>query len=193
MAINQGTALPIFLSTLTANAFLGISSPQLASGLANAISTYALSGIIATSVDTGVFGVGAGIGFDIILPSSTLAAAFIGTFPANLIAGPMSLPLINAISLGLMQVFAIANIITVSPTVGIGAGIVSLVPNPAISIPAFIGGFSAAGIVGVASQNLARAVAIGLDSVLTSAVGAVVIAGSPSVIPSAGVGVGKVF
>jgi hypothetical protein len=193
MAINQGTVLPIFLSTLAANTFLGISAPQLATGLANAITAYALSGITVSSVDVGVLGVGAGTGFGIVLPSSTLSASFTGTFPANTIAGPMTPALINAVSLGFMQVFAIANIITVNPTVGVGAGEVSLVPNPSISIPAFIGGFSAAGMVGVASQNLARAIAIGLDSVLPSAFGVIAIAGSPSIISSAGVGVGKIL
>jgi hypothetical protein len=190
MSLNPGTLIPIMQGALASFGIIGIYSPMLATGLANGLSLYATTGIRVVTVDTGTVGSGTGIGTSIILPSPAIATAMSGTFPSHTIAGIYAPTLIGAISLGFMQSFVIALVTTVDPSVGVGVGVVKLVPNPAVSSMSFISGFIAAGIVGIYSSVLAQAVAEGLDIALLSATGVTVIAGPPSPSPSSGIGIG---
>jgi hypothetical protein len=191
MPLDPGTVGGIMLASLSANALIGVSSPQLSQGIANGLSLYASTGLTVITVDAGVLGAGTGTGIGFILPPPTLLGAFTATFPANGILGVSAPLLINALSLGLSQAFATALINTINPIVGVGAGVVIAIPNPAASIAAFIAGFASAGMVGPSSIPLATAIASGLDSALPSGTGIIAIAGSPSIIPTAGAGFGK--
>lgn len=187
------TAIPANTAILAANLAVschGISVPQLALGVANGLAQYASSGLIVLTVDTGVLGAGKGTGIGMILPPPVLISSLIASFAGAIIIGPFSAPVATCIGIGISQILATAIINTVNPTVGVGAGVATLIPNPVVSIPIFIAAFKAAGLLGIASITMATAVAVGLDSALPTAKGVIVIAGSPSIISSAGAGTG---
>jgi hypothetical protein len=191
MPLDPGSITAVMTSSLIGASIAGIGSAQLATGIANGLSLYASSGLTVISIDTGVLGAGTGVGVGIILPTPVLIGAFTGTFPAGGIAGIMAPALISALSIGFTQAFATAIINTVNPTVGVGAGIVTPVPKSVVSVPAFIAGFASAGMIGISAIPLATAIAQGLDIGLVSGKGVIAIAGSPSIYPSAGSGLGK--
>jgi len=184
------TLTQIVLGSLVSNGIIGTSAPQLASGLANGLSIYAQTGITVQSVDTGTLGAGIGTGTGIIV-SPAITASMIAAFTANGIIGSIAIPLANAVAISFTQAFATALINTVSAGVGVGSGLVVLVPNPGVSSGIFFAGLTSAGLMGISKIQLATAVAAGLDQILPSCTGVVVIAGPPSISPGASVGVGK--
>ena len=192
MSLDPSSISVIMKANLASNTIIGISSSQLALGIANGLSLYAISGMNAISVDVGTLGAGTGIGFGIILPTPVLLTSMFSAFSGFGIVGVSASLIVNAISIGFTQSFALASINTVNPIVGIGSGVITITPNPEISSVSFVSGFISAGIVGVSSAQLATAISVGLDAALPSAKGVVAIVGSPSTIPSAGGGFGKV-
>jgi hypothetical protein len=192
MPLDPITVSGMVLVNETANLLIGVSNIQLALGVANGLFMYATAGLTAQTIDVGVFGTGVGVGVGIILPPPVLASAFATTFPPAPVIGIAAPSLINALSVGLSIAFATAIITTVHPTVGSGAGVVTPIPNTGVSIPAFIAGFTSAGLLGIGAKTLATAIATGLDMALPSGKGAVVISGSASIAPSSGVGFGKI-
>jgi hypothetical protein len=179
----------ILASCLESASCIGVSSSQLALGIATGLEIYSDS-IIVTSVDVGTLGAGTGTGFTVMLDPPGLISTMTTAFADSAIAGVMAVAIATAISVGLVQVFAFAQIQTVNPTVGVGTGVCLLTPNPVASAAAFVTGFISAGLVGVSSAAMATAVSVGLDSALPSAIAEIVIAGSPSIVPSSGAGVG---
>lgn len=177
----------ILTASLVGATLHGISVPQVALGIATGLATYA-PGIVVVTVDTGVLGAGKGTGIGMIMPPPV--PQMIAAFTSAALIGIFSAPAATGVALGLSQIFATAIVNTVDPLVGVGAGVATAIPNPALSIPAFIAGFKAAGLLGIASITMATAVAVGLDTALPIAKGVTVIAGSPSPFPSAGPGVG---
>jgi hypothetical protein len=190
MPMDPVTLTQIVLGSLVSNGIIGTSAPQLASGLANGLSIYAQTGITVQSVDTGTLGAGIGTGTGIIV-SPAITASMIAAFTANGIIGSIAIPLANAVAISFTQAFATALINTVSAGVGVGSGLVVLVPNPGVSSGIFFAGLTSAGLMGISKIQLATAVAAGLDQILPSCTGVVVIAGPPSISPGASVGVGK--
>lgn len=190
--MDPGTLTPIVISNLASVGMLGSSASQLAAGLANGLSIYATTSIIFQSVDIGTLGSGVGSGVGILVPPA-ITASMVGSFAANGMLGVMSSPLATGIAQAFMQSFALATISTFSPTVGVGTGTGVCVPNPGASIGIFAAAFASAGMLGISALQLATAVATGLDSILPSSTGAVVITGSPSNSPSSSTGLGKLL
>ncbi len=190
--MDPGTLLVIMEANLRAVGMSGPMLSQLAGGLAGGLSAYNSSGITFMSNDVGIIGVGAGVGFSVIVPPS-IFPAMEATFSAHGISGPMSGSTIFGVANGMIDSFLQAGIITVSPTVGLGAGVGFCVPSPGASSGIFALAFKAAGMVGPKSVDLASAVAEGLDLVLPTSTGNVAVLGPPLILPSAGIGVGKLL
>ena len=191
MPMDVGTLLPIFTSALASHAMIGTSVPQLAQGLADGLSMYALSGIQVLSVDVGTVGAGTGTGAGIILAQPILGQALASTFSSHGMVGTFSPIITDAIAMGVSLGLLGAIINTVNAGVGVGAGTVQLLPTPGVGTAMFSAAFLSAGIVGVFGPIMADAVAMGIDLALPSAVGVIVIAGPPAPAPGAGAGTGK--
>lgn len=184
----------IMTANLAANAFFGITVPQLAGAFGLGFSSYMVSGPVIQTTDTGTLGAGVGTGPGLILDPLILISSLNATFTAQGIIGAQRTQLINAVALTVSASLPTGIITTASAGVGVGAGIVtSVIPNPALSVPTMIGSFTSFGLLGVLSANLATAIALGIDQALPSSQGAVVIAGPPNIIPGAGVGIGKIL
>lgn len=178
---------------LASSACIGISNAQVALGVATGLATYAGGGLVLVSVDVGTLGAGVGTGPGLILPPPAIIGPMIASFAGAVILGIFSAPVATAIGTALSTVLATGIITTVSAGVGVGTGVVKAIPNPGVSVPAFIAGFKAAGLLGIASITMATAVAAGLDIGLAAATGAVVITGPASPLPGSGAGVGKII
>lgn len=192
MPMDPATLTPIMTGALLANGLLGPSSPQLAAGLASGLSIYAQTAILVQTTDVGTLGAGKGTGIGVIVPPA-ITASMLGSFSAAGMLGPMTPPLATAVATAFTLAFAQAGVNTVSAGVGVGAGKVTLIPSPGASVGIFMAGFTSAGMVGVNVAQLAAAVANGLDMTLPSCTGVVVIVGPPSILPGAGLGIGKLI
>jgi hypothetical protein len=190
MPLDPGTITGIMNANMVANGLLGPSVTQLAGAIGNALSQYAGSGLTAISVDTGLVGSGTGIGAGMLIAPSLFQAALQGTFAGALIIGPSAPLLINAISMGFSQALATAIINTTNVGVGVGAGVVSLIPSS--GGPTFVAAFKAAGMAGPSSTNMATAVGTGFDIAIPAAKGIIAVAGPAGPAPSAGAGQGKI-
>lgn len=194
MAILSPAVAAILRGTLSGNSIFGISSTQLALGIANGFSQYVLSTPVVTTADVGSLGAGAGVGFGLTVPLPQFVAALQATMTANGINGPMRTPLVNAVTQGLSQALLAAQIVTTHAGTAVGTGtVVGIATFPATSVPLMITGFAGAGIVGVSSAGLATAIAQAVDQILPSAKGQVVIAGPSSPLPGGGAGIGKIL
>jgi uncharacterized membrane protein (DUF485 family) len=176
----------IFFNNLSASNLNGLAIPQMSLGLAMGLENYANKGLTAQSADVGTIGVGKGVGIGFLVTAQVLSAAFYGTFLAHNILGIASPSVINALALSFNQCFLGAAITTNSATVGIGTGIVKAVTDTKASKDAFEAGMKSGSILGSASSRFIQDVAEGLDIALNTGVGAIVIGGAPSIIPSAG-------
>src|SRR5271157_2787297 len=187
MPIDPGTTTPIFIASLAANAQIGSSATQLASGLAFGLFQYTQSGMIVTSIDAGTLGVGIGIGPSVILAEPILLAALTASFIGHGIVGPIMPLQANAVALGVSASLALAIINTISPLVGLGAGKLQLIPNGTGGL-IFTAAFKEAGLIGSSSMNMATAIGLALDAVMPSATGVIAIVGPPSIAPGVCIG-----
>lgn len=192
MPINPTTVTPIMEVSLISGGLIGPSSLQMATGLANGLTTYVTTGIIVQSIDIGTLGAGTGTGLGVIVPP-VLVESMIASFIAHGIIGIFSIPMATAVATGFMESFLLGLVETVSAGVGVGVGEAFMIPNSGVSIPAFISGLSSAGMVGPNIIQLASAVAQGLDQVLPISMSTLVIAGPPNILPGAGTGTGKIL
>jgi len=190
MPVTSAITTPLFLANLASSALVGISTPQLALAVATGFEIYCGSGLMVNSIDVGTLGAGAGLGVGMILAPPALIGSFTSTFAASGLLGIMAPSLIIALATSFSLVLAQAEVITVSAGVGVGTGVSSLIPNPASSLAAYTAGFAAAGLVGLSSIQLITAISLGFDTVAPTALGVVVIAGPPSILPGAGKGTG---
>jgi hypothetical protein len=190
MPMDPGTLTPIFLANLVSVGLIGPSTIQLATGLANGTSIYANTAIQFQSVDAGTLGAGVGLGAGVIVPPAIIQA-MIGSFTAHGILGPFSIPTATGVAQGMQMSFALAIVQTVAAGVGLGAGVGFCIPNPGASTGIFMAAFTAAGMLGPSTIQLASAVAVGLDLVLPASIAPVVIVGPPNILPGAGTGIGK--
>lgn len=193
MPLDPISLTPIFTSALLASGEIGIGTPQLALGLATGLSIYAHSGIIVISTDVGLLGAGVGVGAGVIIPPTQLLNALVPLMASGLIVGPFSPVTASAIALGMSMALLTAGIITVNAGVGVGAGKVQLIPNPAVSVPTFIQAFASVGMTGIMSPSLATAVALALDICLPTGIAVVGIVGAAGPLPGAGAGVGSLL
>lgn len=192
MPIDPGTTTPIFIASLLSNGQIGPGIGQLAGGLALGLFQYAQAGISVNSIDAGTLGAGTGIGPSIILPSPILQTALLASFVGHGIIGPMMPAQVNAIATGVSAALALAIVQTLDPLVGVGAGKLQLIPNGTGSA-IFAAAFLESGLAGPQSSKLATAVGLGLDAVIAAAIGVLAIVGPPSIIPSGGLGIGKII
>lgn len=196
MPVNQGTVLPIFQANLLGKGFAGISSPLLATALANATTSYWLTGIEVNTVDKGTAGAGAGAGipgFTAILPSSSINGLMLSSLEGSQFFGAKIPELAIALSNSFSSIFFISSAITAHPSVGVGSGTVFLKPNPGVSNSVFPASFRGAGLNGDQSIKLAIAIANGLNQAIPSARGEVPIVGPPSPTGSSGKGIGRLI
>jgi len=183
----------IVRTALLSAGLVGKSSGQLSLGLSNALCMYGKTGMAVSTIDVGTLGVGKGIGVGVLLAQPVLAATLASSLSAGGIIGLSAVQLVSGISTGYSMALAAALINTAHPSVGVGTGKLQIMPNTVVAISIFNTAFKAAGLVGPSSIPLATAIAKGLDMALPSAIGFVAIAGSPNIIPSAGIGSGKLL
>ena len=183
----------LVLGNLAGNAILGISSPQLATAIAVGFVSYAQTALIATSVDFGTLGAGTGVAPIITIAPPAIIGPLLGTLTAAGVNGVMKIPLANAVGQAISTALLSAQVTTVNTGVGTGAGKVTLVPNPGASIGLMVAAFAGAALLGISAAGLAAAIAQGIDAGLPSATAIVAIVGSPNIVPSGGVGIGKVI
>jgi hypothetical protein len=192
MSVTPATTLPLFEAGMAGNSLIGSEVTQLATGLANGISIYVQSGLIVESIDAGTLGAGTGIGIGISLPEPTILAAISSFMSGEDILGQMAFPLASAIAFGISASFGIAQVSTINPTVGVGAGKLQLVPV-GTGAAIFASAFAGSGLIGTSSPRLSSAVGAGLDSIVAASIGVITIVGSPSNIPSSGLGIGRIL
>lgn len=169
---------------------LGTGRTNLSMGLSTGLSLYSTTQVTVNSVDVGTAGVGVGTGIGIIVPPS-FPLSMIGYFQSNNMNGIFSPVIANAIAVGFMEAYALALINTASASVGVGAGVATLSPNPSVSLDIFYSNLISFGISGQQARSLASAVSGALDTTLPLCTGVLAILGTPSIVPSAGSGVGK--
>jgi hypothetical protein len=125
------------------------------------------------------------------IPTPLLTTNLLVAYAANGHLGPMApleaVGIGNGISLGAVQ----GLIQTVNPTVGVGLGVGKISGPPAFS--SLMQGFSSVGIKGQGASQKANAISIALMVTLTAMVYPIPIVGAGSILPSAGVGTGKII
>lgn len=193
MALLPPPVTGILLANMAGQSILGISAVQMATAVSLGFCGYMVSAPVITTADVGTLGAGAGIGFGLILPPPSLASSLRSSFEAHSIQGANKDMLVAALASGVSQSLLLAQILTVNAGTALGTGkVVSVAPVPVVSIPMMIAAFVGSGLLGVASFNLASAIAQGIDQALPQAQGQVVIAGPSSPFPGGGVGLGRV-
>jgi hypothetical protein len=190
MALDPVTITGIFTSSMNANSLLGVSIPQLAGAVATGLVSYAAAGITVVTADVGLAGSGVGTGFGVVLTPPTLQGTLLASLAGASMLGVIIPQFVNALAIGFSQAFAMANINTVHAGVGVGTGIVTLIPSSGVL--AFNGAFSGAGLVGINANVVASAIATGLDAALSSATGVVTITGAAGSTSLTGVGSGVI-
>jgi len=191
MPIDPGTTTPIFVSQLAANGLIGLGTPAFAAGMANGLFQYLTSGITVTSIDVGTLGAGTGVGTGLFLSQAVILQVLQPMMVGFGVFGPMSPAMASALSAGINIAMIPAIVQTVNPSVGIGAGKVQLIPH-GTGPTQFISAFAAASMNGSKAADLATAIGTTLDSVIASTLGVIVIVGTPSIIPSTGLGTGTI-
>jgi hypothetical protein len=172
---------------------IGTGSGRLTLGLTNALCTYGKTAMNVGTIDIGTAGAGKGIGIGVLIPQSILFTALSGFLPGHGISG-LSMPQIAlGVSIGYSTALSTAIINTLHPSVGVGTGKLQITPNTTAAVGIFTAAFLSAGMTGTAAPRLATAIAKALDSVLPTAIGIIAIAGPPSIIPSSGIGSGKLL
>jgi hypothetical protein len=190
LALDPTTTSPIFSAALISAGISGQNSIQLATGIALGLYQYTTSALVVLTIDVGTVGTGVGTGVGIILPPPAIMGGFFASFPSAGIKGIMAPAMITALASAFSSVLSQASIQSVHAGVGVGSGIVQIVPNSAASVPLFTSALQSTGFNGVSSPQLASAIALGLDSAFPTAKGVVVITGSPSIYPGTGAGRG---
>ncbi len=192
MPISPAVTLSIFEAAMAANGLTGVHTADLAGGLANGLFQYCSSGILVMSNDVGVLGAGTGVGPSIVLEEAVILATLLPMMAAEGLIGTMTAAQAAAIAQGISISLAGAIVETINSSVGVGAGKLLLVPL-GTGAGIFASALAEAGLIGVHTPALGAAIGGALDSVVASAIGVIVIVGSPSIIPSSGVGIGKII
>ncbi len=178
----------VLTPALLASAQIGIAVPQFALGVGTGVTIFAQQSSV-TSIDTGTLGAGVTVA-PLLVPQPLLLVNILAGFAATGTVGVMSplmaVGLANGLSIGFLQ----GLITMVHPGVGLGAGVAKVIAAGAV--PAMIAGFTAAGMTGVGAVKMATAIGIALTITFATYVLPVPIVGPPSIVPGAGVGIGKI-
>lgn len=194
MALVAPSIATIVAGNLAAAGVIGVSQVQLASAISLGFTSYVLSSVIVNTADVGTLGTGTGFGQGMFLAPPVLQGSLRSTFDGAGIIGPFREPLIFALSNAISQSLLTATISTFDVGVGVGAGVVTtLIPNSVTSVSIMNSMFAANGMIGPMSSNIATAIALGIDAALPSSRGFTVVAGAGSIVPSVGVGIGKLI
>jgi hypothetical protein len=177
------------LASLPASGFIGISVPQLAAAIGAGVGLWVSSALQVVTVDVGTLGVGVGI-LPCVVPPALLTASMLTTFPATGHLGPFAPALANGVALGLSIAFPSGLITTSHPTVGLGACVATFVGT---AVPSMVAGFAAQGLAGPSGVLTATAVGAGLDITFNVLKLPIPIVGPPNIVPSGGVGFGKLL
>jgi len=175
------------LSNLVSTGHIGIATPQLAAGVAAGV-MYWSPLVTVISVGAGTLGVGVGIIPFVVPPPLLLGSMAIG-FASSALIGIFSPLTIVGLSTGLALGLIQGLVLTIHPTVGLGAGVCKFVAPPAG--PLMLAGFASVGLIGLSAIQLANAIGMALDLTLLALVLPTPILGPPSILPGAGVGIGK--
>jgi hypothetical protein len=190
MPFDPTTTLPIFESNLAAASMLGIGATNIAIGLSNGLAAFVTAGVTVTTIDVGTAGIGAGLGFCIATPAS-FAPLFESSFIAEGLTGPFATPLATGLAESFSTIFSSSVATTVHTSVGVGVGSGTLISTP--SLPFILPALESASITGTGGAKLANAISNALEASLSTVIVEVIIAGSPSISPSGGVGTGKLI
>lgn len=191
MSVNFSTLYPLFLKELPVNGINGVSSPQLAAGLAQGLSSFILGGINIVTVDAGTIvsgSPGAGTGTINVNPGNILLD-LLKEFPSSAILGIFAAPLANAIAQATSNSYSSCTVVSVHPTVSNGSGTGVAVPSAAY--PFISLGFKSVALTGVFIENLSLGISRALESSLSTASINVFITGPISTTPSSGSGTGR--
>jgi len=179
----------VLIPALVTSGMIGTAVPQFATGVATGATLFLQSASVST-IDAGTLGVGAGT-IPLLVPQPLLLANMLAGMGAAGILGPMAplmaLGLANGLSIG----FLTGLLVTVHPTVGVGAGVARVVGSGS-AVPSMIAGFTAAGMTGSGAVKKATAIGIALDITFGVFVIPTPIAGAPAPASGAGVGFGKI-
>lgn len=189
--LDPTTTYALFEASLAGSGYLGFGRPLLASGLASGLFQYASAGLVATSFDVGTAGTGKGTGLGVVLGVPVLVPAMTASFAGMGLLGAFAPSLAAGVSEALSAALAGALLTGVHVGTGAGTGALRLAPTGA-GTAVFAASLRASGLAGSQVDRLAAAVALGLDSSLPSASGALAIAGPSSVYPGGGVGLVKI-
>lgn len=181
----------VLASQIVAAGCIGMDVPKLANGIAIGVCQFLTVQSKVTSIDTGLLGVGTSI-MPLLVPSPLIQSSLMAAFPSAQIIGIRAPQLILGLTNGLAAGFASLALMQIAhPGIGVGTGVARVVGGTAI--PAMIAGFAAASMVGDGPVKMARAMGTALDTIFASYIQPVVIAGSPSIVGGAGVGLGVVI
>jgi hypothetical protein len=185
----------MLMGQFAANGLLGTGTPALAQGLSLGIAGNILATGLVQTVDAGVVGAGVSTGKIIGPNPGVLTPLLIGQMAAGGFLGVAAVPMATAISLAFCTWFLAGNlVITVNAGVGVGVatGIVSGL-QPSAMQTMLLGTLAGSGMLGVQIPQLAQAVANSIvPHLLTMGIYIAPITGSPSIIPGAGSGFGKI-
>ena len=139
-----------------------------------------------TGVATGVLGGGAvPTGKVVVAPSITLV---VGSFTARGLKGVEGLKMAKSIAIGVSSAINTSGeYYGASSSVGVGVDTCKVTRASSKALQTLLtSNFAAVGIKGKDSLNLAKAISVGVSSILLTGVGTGAVAGSPSPIPSSG-------
>lgn len=190
MPLTIPSATNLLTVNLSGVSLLGVSSPQLARGIAIGVALWTPKIIVAT-VDSGTLGAGKGTPTPIILAPTVLRLNLTTGFSAQGLLGVYSPIMVTGLTNGFVQVYAMAITNTAHSGVGAGAGVATFQPPPAT--PDFRVGLSSVGLNGIDSTRLAAALALGLETTFRSLVLPQPIVGPASPLPGAGTGFGNIL
>lgn len=189
MPLTQPGIVGAIVSNLVATAHLGMGVPKLATGIANGVMTW-IPKVRAQSVDVGSLGVGRGVGA-LVVPSPALIAALTAGFTAQGILGVYAPLTISGLGNGLSLAFAQGQILTTHASVGVGTGVVKLLPPPATMD--MISGFASVEMTGEGSRRFATAIGTALTTVFAGLLLPTMIAGTGSTSAGGGTGFGGIL
>ncbi len=176
-------------TTLLAHGVKGPQMPALARGAALGVVQWVLTLKVLTQ-DVGVAGVGTGQ-FPLLFDTATFSANLVRAYSAQSLSGSAAPSEALGLADGLGLSFLSGVISTQHPSVGSGTGICRIVSIPATAF--LLNGFASSGLLGPGVFNKALAISDALQKTFASMSFPVPIVGSPSITPSAGVGLGVVL
>ena len=189
MPITQPGLMGALAPSLASAALFGITTPQIALGVSNGLLSW-LPAIQVVTIDVGVKGVGSGT-ITLTIPAPVLQASLLSSLPSNGIAGALMPSLATGLANGLSQGLSQGAIFTQHPIVGVGTSVCKLVAPPAT--PFMLAAMAGSGLIGTLAPRVASAVGDSLAQVFAAFSIVLPIVGTPSQVPFAGVGTGRII